>query len=162
MLRDDHNGCGSTVFCWPENTVFFRNGAEAPAGELPLLSSVEWAFIHLCEHNLQDFISALPGLLCGRSNRKTVIVSSPRLIPLAAYVGLNTQTIHAVIRSDTPLSDVRETLVRVAKGEMPEISSRLCTGFTDADFRNLCIHFGPPHPARYASGGAASRSGFYL
>ena len=161
MLGDDHNECGSTVFCWTENETFFRSGVEALAGEVPLLAGVEWAFIHLCGHNLKDLMSVLPGLLCGHSNRKTVIISSPRLMPRAAYVGLNTLAICAVIRSDVPLSDVRDTLVRVARGETPEISSRLCAGFTGTDFRNLCIHFGPPRFMCYASAGAVSRSGFY-
>lgn len=161
MYRGERNGYEITVSCWPKNEIFFQIGIKALVEELPYIKTGKWEFLHLCGHNLQDFILMLPSILYKSSNRKIVIVTSPRMLPLAAYLGLNTRRICGVIRSDAPLADFRVMLKRAAEEQSPAISKRMCASFSATDFRNLCFHFGLPHITWCTPNGVTSRSGYY-
>lgn len=161
MYKGEHNSFKVTVSSWPENEIFFQLGIEALINELPYTKTREWAFFHLYGHNLQDFICMLPSLIYDNRSKKIVIVTSPRMMPLAAYLCLYNPLICTVIRSDAPLEDVRVTLKRASEEQLPAISKRMCESFSAADFRNLCFHFGLPHITWRATDGAISRSGFY-
>lgn len=94
--------------CWPENDIYFKAGVSFLKEKLNADGIQHtYSFLHLNGYTLKHFLSDFPP----DKNDSIVIISSPRLLPLAKFWMANHHNVCAVFDSSTNI----ETLVKMLK-----------------------------------------------
>lgn len=94
--------------CWPECDVYFKAGVSCLQEKLNADGNRKaYIFLHLNGYTLRNFLSDFPP----DKNCGIVIISSPRLLPLAHFWMENYDEVCAVFDSRTDI----ETIVRILK-----------------------------------------------
>ncbi|TNL02465.1 hypothetical protein CYD30_26770 [Kosakonia cowanii] len=89
--------------CWPEGDIFFRTGVSGLSCRLKYSGSAGgYCFINLNGYTLRSFIDDFPDI----KNTNIVIISSPRLMPLATFWLAESRRVRAVFSSGTSVAEI--------------------------------------------------------
>ncbi|TNL02360.1 hypothetical protein CYD30_27020 [Kosakonia cowanii] len=89
--------------CWPEGDIFFRTGVSGLSCRLKYSGSAGgYCFINLSGHTLRSFIDDFPDI----KNTDIVIISSPRLMPLAHFWLAESVRVRAAFTSGTAVDEI--------------------------------------------------------